>query len=89
MVFLTRHDEKVTREHKHKNKLILTSSAQSGFSILSGTTHIFDIGYGLNGLQRIQVRICTNGPKSSKSVSMLSTNRFINKFNSLLCKWSY
>jgi hypothetical protein len=29
----------------------LTSSAQSGFSISSGTTRIFDIGYGLSGLQ--------------------------------------
>lgn len=30
----------------------LTSKAQSGFSIPSGTNRCFDIGYGLNGLQR-------------------------------------
>ena len=34
----------------------LTSSAQSGFSISSGTTRIFDIGYGLNGLKDIIIQ---------------------------------
>jgi hypothetical protein len=34
----------------------LTSSAQSGFSISSGTTRIFDIGCGLNGLKDIIIQ---------------------------------
>jgi hypothetical protein len=34
--------------------IVLTSMAQSGLSISSGTIRIFDIGYGLNGLQKHQ-----------------------------------
>lgn len=38
-------------------QLILTSSAQSGFSMSSGTKRIFDIGNGLNGLQHDKYKV--------------------------------
>jgi len=41
---------------RHLKQQELTSSAQSGFSISSGTTRIFDIGYGLNGLKDIIIQ---------------------------------